>query len=149
MNQTFIKKKAVSLVRRHNTRDPFVLAEKLGLQVHFSDIGTLCGFYTVILNNRFIVLNANLSEQNTKIILAHEIGHDQLHRHFTGIHTLQQTMLYDMTNRPEFEANLFVAHLLLEEDTVKALAKEGRSVSEIAQTLYTNENLISILLDIN
>ena len=77
-----ITNKGSNLVKRCNTRDPFKIAEAIGVKVMFVDnFEKLKGVYRVIKRNRWIFINSNLSERMQRIVCAHELGHDQLHRH--------------------------------------------------------------------
>ena len=44
------------------------------------NFSSLKGMYRVIKRNRFIFLNNSLDENMLRIVCAHELGHDQLHR---------------------------------------------------------------------
>ena len=89
MSTNRLSKVGSDLVRRYGTRDPFEIAKALGIEVLFCDnFGTLKGMYRVIKRNRFIFINQDLSEKMQRIVCAHEIGHDQLHRHFAKGGTL-------------------------------------------------------------
>ena len=68
--------------------------------------------YKIIKRNRVIFINSNLPEYLQKIVCAHELGHDILHRHLAKNVALQEFMLYDMTSRPEYEANMVAADIL-------------------------------------
>ncbi len=136
---------ATELVRRCGTRDPFKIAEGLGITVKISDGFTkLKGFYTVINRKRFIVLNSSLDENQSRIVLAHELGHDRFHRKLAQDACLREFVLYDMKSRPEYEANVFAAELLLDDSEVLALAKEGYDMEETAKILCTDINLAAI-----
>ena len=50
--------------------------------------------------------------------LAHEIGHDRLHRALAKKHGLQEFVLYDMATKPEYEANIVAAEILLDSDEI-------------------------------
>lgn len=49
-----------------------------------------------------------------EIVCVHEIGHDQLHRNFVKGGAIQKFMLYDMTLRPEYKANVVAADILMD-----------------------------------
>ena len=147
MQRSYIIKLANDLAKQYQTRDPFALAQALGLSVQFSDIGGVKGFYTVISGKRFVVLNDALDSEQATCILAHEIGHDRLHRHFAADRTLQDIMLYDMESQPEHEANIFAAALILDKNQVFRLAKEGKTVQQIACILSVDENLVTVCLE--
>jgi Zn-dependent peptidase ImmA (M78 family) len=100
--------------------------------------------YKVIEKNRFIFVNSNLDEYERRVVIAHEIGHDVLHREFAANGILPEFTLYDMTSRPEYEANVFAADILLDDDEVFELAKGGYDESQIARWLGVNINLLLI-----
>ena len=67
--------------KRYGSRDPFEIARQLGINVMLcKNFGSLKGMYRVIKRNRFIFLNNSLDENMLRIVCAHELGHDQLHR---------------------------------------------------------------------
>ena len=97
MRTDYLSKVGSDLVKRCGTRDPFRIAHELGIEVLFcDDFGPLKGMYRVIKRNRFVFINKDLSERMQRIVCAHELGHDQLHRHFAKGNMLQEFMLYDM-----------------------------------------------------
>ena len=146
MRAEYLTRTAERLRKRFGTRDPFLIAEGLGVEVLYcSQFGPLKGMYRVIQRNRFIFINRDLSPQMQRIVCAHELGHDQLHRHFAGSSGLQEFMLYDMTSKPEYEANIVAAELLL--DTAELLScihDYGYTLEQIAQTMQTDLNLVAL-----
>ncbi len=142
-----IIEKGASMVRQFDTRDPFRIADELGIIVRYSnDFKRLKGMYRVIKRNRFIFLNANMSDRMTRIVCAHEIGHDQFHRHLATDACLQEFMLYQMQDRPEYEANIMATELLLDTQDVLELVGDGFDVEQIARTLNSDINLVALKL---
>lgn len=140
-----INKKGASLIRQCGTRDPFKIAKDIGVQVMFvNDFKTLKGVYRVIKRNRWIFINANLSEQMQKIVCAHELGHDQLHRALAKGDGLMEFMLYNMDSRPEFEANVLAAQILLPDDEVLEYIYNGYDAEQIARIMNTDINLVAL-----
>ena len=145
MGKDKIMKLADGLVRRFGSRDPFVIAEGLGITVMFrEDFKNLKGMYKVILRNRYIFINSNLSPAMQLLVCAHELGHDQLHRVFLKISVFQEFVLYDMKSKPEFEANVFAGELLLDDEVVFACFKEGYDVFQVATMLGVDVNLLLV-----
>lgn len=134
------------LIERFGTRDPFELAEAAGAEVVFSDLGELKGMYTYIQNNRFIVINNQLDDDTARIVCAHELGHDQLHRDFVKDSFLRETVLFDVQNRTEYEANLFAAELLISDGEMLRYAEEETDVASIAAMTCTDVNLVALKL---
>ena len=127
---------AEALCEKHGTRNPFELAEADGVILRFCpEFQTLRGMYKVILGQRFVFLNGNMKRREARQVLAHELGHDALHREMARDTIVQDHFLLDMTLKPEYEANLFAAQLLYEDDKVLALLRGGKSASECAALL--------------
>lgn len=145
MGSARIQKEAASLVKQFGTRDPFAIAEALGVTVLFrEDFSQLKGMYKVILRNRYIFINANLPLAMQLVVCAHELGHDRLHRPFLGNGTFREFVLYDMKSKPEFEANVFAAELLLEDEVVYACFQGGYDVYQVAGMLDVDVNLLLV-----
>lgn len=134
------------LVRRCGTRDPFEIARQLGVEVLFCpDFGSMKGMYRVVKRNRFIFINRDLTPQTQRIVCAHELGHDQLHRNLARTDTLQEFMLYDMTTKPEYEANIVAAEILLDTDAVLDYVYNfGYTSEQIAKAMETDINLVAL-----
>ncbi len=132
---------AERLVRRFHTRDPFFLAEALGITVIFLDtLSHLRGFYKKIQRNAYLFINAALSDEERRVVCAHELGHARLHRDVGGALRLAD----GGDGRREYEANLFAAALLCPTDEVRSLLLDGRSATEVAALLSVDENLVGI-----
>lgn len=142
----YIINSSVKLFKKYKTRNPFEIADLLHIDVLFMDLGKLKGFYKRDGHNRFIVINDDLSEPVQRIVCAHELGHDQLHRDLAKSLTLQEFGVYDMTSKPEYEANLFAAELLLPDQDIMAHFEQGYSFYETAQLLETDNHLLAMKL---
>lgn len=136
MNAEQLSKVGSDLVRRYGTRDPFQIANALGINVmdDCENLGSLKGMYCIVKRNRFIFLNKDLSPQMKRIVCAHEIGHDRLHRALAKKHGLQEFVLYDMATKPEYEANIVAAEILLDSDEILEYIYDYRS-SRLPQPL--------------
>ncbi|MGN0957368.1 MAG: ImmA/IrrE family metallo-endopeptidase [Selenomonas bovis] len=130
-----------------SSHDLLQLAADIGIHVLF-DAGykNLLGMYCSLLKGRFIFLNDRLDETWLPMVLAHEIGHDQLHRSLAR-YGLQEFELFRMNSRTEYEANAFAAHLLLDSDEVYDALREGLDIASVAQSMNCNINLVLIKLN--
>jgi len=143
-----ISERAKALTMMYGTRDPFRIADELGINIMYTDaLNRLKGMYRVIKRNRFIILNGKNSEQMSRIVCAHELGHDQLHREYAGTQALHEFVLYDMSTRREYEANVFAACLLLDDDEILELIKQGMDTVQIAAATCTDINLVALKVD--
>jgi len=148
MSTEHIHEAAKKLISRCNTREPFKIARQIGINVWWrNDFVKLKGMYKVIERNRFIFVNSNLDEYERRVIIAHELGHDTLHRDLAASGVLPEFTLYDMKTRPEYEANVFAADILLDDEEVFDLARGGYDETQIARWLGVNINLLLIKLN--
>ena len=136
------------LIKKYKTNDPFVIAKALGIEILYSDdLKRLKGMYRVIKRNRFIILNNKNSPEMSRIVCAHELGHDQLHREFAKNTPFQEFVLYDMASRHEYEANVFAANLLLDDSEVLEYIENGYDTLQIASATETDINLVALKVD--
>lgn len=142
----YILNRSSKLIKKYKTRDPFEIASGMNIDIIFVDLGELKGFYQRDGHNRFIVINERLEEPVKKIVCAHELGHDQLHRDFATSITMQEFGVYDMKNQPEYEANVFAADLLLSDEQIMTCFNQGYSFYETACILETDKHLLAIKL---
>ena len=145
MSVNYIYDSVQSKIKKSRTRNPFTIAEDNGIMLIFdSNLNKIKGMYTIIKRNRIIILNDNMPERMQQIVCAHELGHDALHRQFAKDGGLREFMLYDMKSRPEYEANMYAADLLLDDEEVMELAKDGYDMQQVAGMLNTDINLIGL-----
>ncbi len=137
--------RAEALVRASETRDPDVIARDLGVRVYDNlEAPSLLGMYCCRWRTRFVLLNSRLDSRTRRIVLAHELGHDQQHRALARAGGLQEFSLFNMRSRTEYEANAFAAHLLLDTEEFLACVREGWDTVQTASRLDTNINLVLI-----
>lgn len=143
-NREYIQNVANKLIKKFDTRDPFKLCEAIGVEVFYADLGSLKGMYKYLKKNRFAVINENLDPFTKTLVCAHELGHDILHQNLARKVCLQEFILYDMKSRPEYEANLFASEILLPDDIILSLARDGYDIEQISKELCTDINLIAL-----
>lgn len=108
----YIEKKVLSLVKKFNQRDPFILAKKLGIEIIENDLEEVYGYYTQINRIKFILINSKLSESEKKFVCSHELGHAILHSKITTSCLMHLKNLNDI--KIECEANKFAVQLLMD-----------------------------------
>jgi Zn-dependent peptidase ImmA (M78 family) len=140
-----IAERVSRLVSRCGTRDPFRIAHLLGIYVLYPEgLVHLKGFYRVIEGKRFIFLNSTNSESLNRIVCGHELGHDALHREYAEKQAFQELELFGHASRHEYEANLFLAELLIKDEERLADVKEGKTNEEIARLTDTHPSLSAL-----
>ena len=105
------KQAVIELIKKYKTTNIYELCDCLNIDVSFSNIGQLRGFYRYLKRNYFIVINKNLSEKRREFVCAHELGHLILHKDENRI--LMDTNIH-IPNRLENEANRFAIYLVFE-----------------------------------
>ena len=132
------------LVRKYHTSNPFTLAKRLGIIVKYcSDFVKQRGASAIILGNRFIFINTNLSEQMQIMVCAHELAHQLLHKsHYGKEAWVLNHELFDLRDELEYEANVFAANLLIDDDEMFDLLHEGCNIVATASGLGINVNLL-------
>ncbi len=142
-NNSLIHKRVKKIINKFGTNDPFQIASESNVTVKYlNDLEDLLGVYAVFERKRFIFLNNQMDEYMMRMVLAHELGHDVLHRHLTKNSPFHEYELFDITSQPEYEANIFAAHLLLDDSEITELAKDNHTDVEIAGILNVNINLL-------
>ena len=148
MSRLYVYQKVEKLVRKHGTRDPFELLDALRVQVRFYfDLHRTKGFSRYFLRQYFVGINGNLSEEEQRIVAAHELGHIVLHAEALRDSPLFDTAVYDKRSITEYEANLFAADLLIrDEDILGAVSDPDSSFGSLCSTLDTVPELMNFKL---
>lgn len=111
----YIKSFVAKLRERYGTSDPFELCGDLDILVLNFDLPTkVRGFFSNISGCKVIYLSFALNENERRMVCAHELGHALLHEKINGIFISSSTLL--VPSRYEREADMFAAHLLIEDD---------------------------------
>lgn len=125
-----IAREAEKLFKKYGERDPFRLAEALGIRTELRPMGLydgcVKGFFIYAYRIRHITVNSDLPELLQRVIMAHELGHAVLHAREAGVSGFHDMLLFDSTVPTEYEANLFASEILLEDEAVmEALNEDG------------------------
>ena len=140
-----IKRKANQLVRLFGTRDPFEMIKGMNVILVFYPLDGVRGFYQYFKRNNIIYIDESLSRHDQQFVCAHELGHDQLHRNLAKGSAIQEFMLYDMTTKPEYEANIVAAEILLDTDEIlEYIYDYGYTSEQIARAMGTDINLVAL-----
>ncbi len=132
-----------NLVKKYGTRDPFLLASCLNLNVKFLEYSdNTKGYYIKVGKNKFIIINSNLTEDEKRVVLAHEIGHAVMHSS-KEIHFLRENTLFPK-GRHENEANKFAAELLIDLNSVDKCYIEELSLEQLARFMMVPKELIEL-----
>lgn len=144
-NSFEIHSKANKIALEAGTRNPLDIAKFLGIKVYFEDnYKSLLGMYVNQFKMRAIFINDRLEEYMFRMVMAHEIGHDTLHRELATNNAMQEFVLFNVKNVTEYEANVFASHLLLDTNEILSLAHDGVDVVQMSNLMCVNVNLVLI-----
>lgn len=145
MDSYEIYRQTNNLIQKHGTRNPIKLAPSMGIRIYdVPEFTDLLGMYTYRWKHRMIFLNPNVNRTLYNMVCGHEIGHDLLHRHLAGEGGLKEFQIFDMTDITEYEANAVNAHILIDEDEMVDLFRQGYDIAQAARILRVNINLLLI-----
>ena len=102
----YIYSKATEMVKQTGTRNPMKIASEIGVMLRYSEeLDKLLGLYTYRWKHRIILLNDKMEEIMARMVCAHELGHDALHRDIAKGEGLKEFVLFNMKDTTEYEAN--------------------------------------------
>jgi len=117
-----IKGKAIQLIKKYGTDDPFRIAAELNIKLVYAPLGGIYGNYMKYKRTKFIMIDGDKTpERMLPFVCAHELGH--------GICTpdenteLLQAYSRGLECRIERRANLFAVELLLNDDYLQENAE--------------------------
>lgn len=103
----YIYSKATEMVKQTGTRNPMKIASEIGVMLRYSEeFDKLLGLYTYRWKHRIILLNDKMEEIMARMVCAHELGHDALHRDIAKGEGLKEFVLFNMKDTTEYEATL-------------------------------------------
>lgn len=138
-NFDFICEQVGKLKTKYDEIDPFKLCKCLGVKILWAPMGKSAesckGFYFTHNRIRTMTLNSDLSSDFQRIICSHELGHAVLHNKQAGVKTFHDFGLFDTASTFEYEANIFAAELLLEDEDVMERLNDDLSFFQAASEL--------------
>lgn len=128
MTVEYICREVSKLKQKYSEGNPFELTRAMGILVTFEPMGSQkedCkGFFLTQSRKKIITINSALPKSLQRIICIHEVGHAVLHAKRLGVCAFHDFSLFEDTSRAEYEANMFAAHYLLDDDVVLDLLNE-------------------------
>lgn len=145
---SYIYNRVQKLIKKYHTRNPFKILENMNVIVIESDrYKFLKGFCFISCRMTYVVINSFLTDAVKQIVAAHELAHVTLHQKQLKIAPMKDTVLYDMTSQTEYEANLFAADLLLDDEEIHKLARDkDMDYFNMCRSLYVTPDFMSFKL---
>lgn len=128
-----IEKTVERLINKHDTSDPFKLADELGIAVVFEPLGSIHGYYSKSNRIKVLHINESLTYEKQLITCAHELGHAILHPNENTAFLKSNT--YFPTSRIELEANQFMLALLFNQGCEVVTLNEATEQYGISEQL--------------
>lgn len=126
---------AEKVAAKYKTRNPYEIAEYLGITVLFRPLGKLRGFAQNVNRCKLLFINDMLDDVQQKLVCAHEIGHFLMHKGYNRI--FLDSCTFVETRRLETEAHRFSVNLLYSDsDMQQYLEYEINTVAECLGLSY-------------
>ena len=133
-----IKQKANSLARKYNSRNPLEIIKNLNVILVYYPLEDVRGFYQYFQRNNIIYIDDELSENEQKVVCAHELGHMFLHKNSNAL--FMDTRTHFVTTKYENEANTFAVELLIPDSII--LDNPGMTREQIARIMGYEEKIM-------
>ncbi len=123
------------LIQTYNTSDPFRICDYLDVLVVRVPLVKVNGFYQRFEDQDIIYINQDLNEEESTLVLAHELGHLILH---SDVNALYLKSCNQLTSRYEIQANAFAILLLRDRLNLE-------NEIPLLDWRYDNYNLINLI----
>ncbi|MDO4711306.1 MAG: ImmA/IrrE family metallo-endopeptidase [Peptostreptococcaceae bacterium] len=139
-----IARAVAELIDRYEDRDPFALCAHLDIEILWHPMcEEIKGYFFLHQGVRIIVLNSELDDFMKKMVCAHELGHAILHEHIVDRENFTiDFAVYDVSAKPELQANLFAGELLVDDNDVLELLEVYDNYFDIAGELGVSPELL-------
>ena len=141
-----IIEEAERILKKYGGRDIFETVENSGANIWFRELGGLKGFYICENGERYVVVNSGLDDMLKKVVCAHELGHDTLHRELSVGGIREGTLFLD-TNKTEREANFFAACVLISDEEMLDAVSYSADISSAASYLGMPPEIVKYKLN--
>lgn len=128
--------------KKYETRNPFRLANAMGIEVQIGSLGAKSGCYMYLKRSKCIWLNDNLESHEMEYAMAHELGHAIIHPYENCYFIKHKTFF--LNSRNEIEANKFAIELLISDSLL--LEYWQCSTEQIARLTGYAQELIELRL---
>lgn len=138
-----IKKKVTQLIKKHNTSDPFKLADLTNIAVQFGDLGgKYLGNYIQYRRSKIIIIDQLRTPANRlPFICAHELGH-AICTPKDNTRWLKNYTMSINADKVERQANTFAVELLLPDELLREY--ECHSIYTLASMVGVPQELVGL-----
>lgn len=133
----------MGLLEIYETRNVYELIDHLDINLIRKELhkGIKGRFIRDLFGNEYIYLSNTLSDEEEKIVIAHELGHAILHPHLITSYYTENHLLNK--NQIEYQANKFAAELLIPDD-LDLSTYDSITSKELGCILGVSERLVEL-----
>lgn len=128
------------LVEKYNTRNPFELADYQNIEIVYSELKSVLGYYTKYRRVQSIILSNELPEHLERHVCAHELGHAICHPDI-NVQWLCESTFYSK-GKFERQANTFAVELLLPDTLLREYPDQ--TIYQIARSVGVPEEFVDL-----
>ena len=135
----YVRAAVAKLALQYGTRCPYELADHMGIEIIEFPFRQIRGLLISWEGRTIIGVRSSLPPHEKRAIIAHEIGHQELHP-FSAGHFFIRENTYFVPERFEREADLFAAALLLDKHPW-----EGETMTEYSGRSGVPARLVKVM----
>lgn len=139
---TDIKNIVDKIIKKYGTTSPYELSELMGIKITRCELGEIRGYYHHAYRVKQIYLNCNLSRNDEKLVLAHELGHVVLHPDTNTPFFKSNTLI--SVDKMEIQANTFAMYFLISDRDLSEY--KDYSIEQLSKLYGYNKRLIELRL---
>lgn len=140
-----IKREVAYLKRYYKTDNPFEIIRAKNILLLEEELGSIRGYYNLVLRQKQIHINCNLEGQQKIFTATHELGHALLHPRVNTPFLMDCTGL--SVDRLEIEANKFAVEFLISDDILEEyLGRREYTIDQMSRLLGYQKELIELRL---
>lgn len=139
-----IKREVSNLKRYYKTNDPFDIIKSKNIILMYEELGCIRGYYNLILRQKQIHINCNLTVPQKRFTGAHELGHAIMHPKSCTPFLLENT--YQSVDKLEIQANKFAVEFLIEDQDLFDAQSQGYTIEQLSGLLGYHKELIELRL---
>ena len=123
-----VKEIAGKICKQYGSRDPFEIAVQRDIIVLYEPLGSIRGYYSKSLHQKFIHINQDLRRKQALFTCGHELGHSILHPN-TNTPFLRASTFFSV-NKLEVQANQFSISMIYSDEELSDFL--NRSICDAA-----------------
>ncbi|MSU01795.1 ImmA/IrrE family metallo-endopeptidase [Tissierella pigra] len=140
---TWIKEIVEGLIEVYKTRNVYEIIEILDIKLIRKEMrpGIKGRFLRDLFYNEYIYISNELSDEEEKVVIAHELGHAILHTNLNSSYYTENHLLNK--DKIEYQANKFAAELLIS-NNIDFSTYDSMTIKEMSCILGVSERLIEL-----